>query len=152
MAQAVASTSPSRLQREWRDWLLFALFVGRIWPSSPFSATGPLIYNAYLSFHMWDFLSPVAIPVGFDNYTDTLTSPAFSTPLKNTVVLMLGGVLSTLILGLALALLLNQKLAGRDFARGCCSRRTCSRARPSPSSGSTSSIRATGYRGRCSRR
>src|SRR5690242_18522439 len=118
MAQAVTSAAPSRLQREWRDWLLFVLFVGPNLALFAIFSYRPLLYNAYLSFHMWDFLSPVAIPVGFDNYIDTLTNPGFQTALKNTVTLMLGGVLATLILGLALALLLNQKLAGRDFARG----------------------------------
>ncbi len=118
MAQAIASASPSRLQREWRDWLLFVLFVGPNLALFAIFSYRPLFYNAYLSFHEWDFLSPIAIPVGFENYTDTLLNPGFQTALKNTVVLMIGGVISTLAFGLALALLLNQKLAGRDFARG----------------------------------
>ena len=73
MAQALAaSTSPSRLQREWRDWLLFLLFVGPNLLLFIIFSYRPLIYNAYLSFHMWDFLSPVAIPVGLrTSYTDT---------------------------------------------------------------------------------
>jgi multiple sugar transport system permease protein/sn-glycerol 3-phosphate transport system permease protein len=77
----------------------------------------PLFYNAYLSFHDWDFLSPVPIPVGFDNYVDVFTDPHFHRVLQNTVVLMVGGVVLTIAIGLALALLLNQKLVGRDAAR-----------------------------------
>jgi ABC-type sugar transport system permease subunit len=77
----------------------------------------PLLYNAYLSFHEWDFLSPIKIWVGLDNYVDVLTDPHFHRVLQNTIVFMLGGVLLTIAFGLALALLLNQKLAGRDAAR-----------------------------------
>jgi ABC-type sugar transport system permease subunit len=117
MAQVAGSPAPSRLQREWREWLLFVALAG---PNLLFFVIfnyRPLFYNAYLSFYEWDFLSPVKIPVGFANYVDVLTDPHFHRVLRNTVVLMGGGVCLTIAIGLALALLLNQKLAGRDTAR-----------------------------------
>jgi multiple sugar transport system permease protein/sn-glycerol 3-phosphate transport system permease protein len=120
MAQAVApvgTPAPSRLQREWRDWLLFIVLAGPNLALFAIFYYRPLIYNAYLSFHEWDFLSPVKIWVGFDNYLDVLTDPHFHRVLQNTVVFMLGGVCLTIASGLALALLLNQKLVGRDAAR-----------------------------------
>jgi len=118
MASAVTHTGQSRLQREWREWLLFLALVGPNLLLFIIFSYRPLVYNAYLSFHEWDFLSPVPIYVGFENYIDTLTSTEFLHAIRNTVVLMVGGVITTLVLGLALALLLNQKLVGRDLARG----------------------------------
>jgi ABC-type sugar transport system permease subunit len=117
MAQAVGTPAPSRLQREWRDWLLFLALAGPNLLLFAIFNYRPLLYNAYLSFHEWDFLSPVKIPVGFDNYIDVLKDPHFHRVLQNTVVFMLGGVCLTIAIGLALALLLNQKLVGRDAAR-----------------------------------
>src|SRR3954447_16282322 len=117
MAQAIGTPAPSRVQREWRDWLLFLALAGPNLLLFIIFNYRPLIYNAYLSFQLWDFLSPVKIWVGFDNYVDVLTDPHFHRVLLNTLVFMLGGVCLTIAIGLALALLLNQKLVGRDGAR-----------------------------------
>ncbi len=117
MAQMVGTPGPTRFQREWREWLLFVALVGPNLALFVLFNYRPLLYNAYLSFYEWDFLSPVKIPVGFENYVDVLTDPHFHRVLRNTVVLMGGGVLFTMLFGLALALLLNQKLTGRDAAR-----------------------------------
>ena len=117
MAQLAGAPAPSRVQREWREWLLFIALAGPNLAMFAIFNYRPLFYNAYLSFHDWDFLSPIAIPVGFDNYVDVFTDPHFHRVLLNTVVLMVGGVFLTIAIGMALALLLNQKLAGRDAAR-----------------------------------
>jgi sn-glycerol 3-phosphate transport system permease protein len=117
MAQVVGSPAPSRVQREWREWLLFVALAGPNLLLFIIFNYRPLVYNAYLSFYDWDFLSPVKIPVGFENYVEVLTDPHFHRVLRNTVVLMGGGVCLTIAIGLALALLLNQKLVGRDAAR-----------------------------------
>jgi len=118
MAQIAGAPAPSRVQREWREWLLFVALAGPNLLLFWIFNYRPLLYNLYLSFHDWDFLSPVPIPVGFDNYVDVFTDPHFHRVLRNTVMLMGGGVCLTIAIGLALALLLNQKLAGRDAARG----------------------------------
>ena len=117
MARAVGTSAPSRLQREWREWLLFVALAGPNLVLFGIFNYRPLIYNAYLSFHEWDFLAPVPIPVGFENYMSVLTDPHFHRVLQNTVALMGGGVCLTIAIGLSLALLLNQKLVGRDAAR-----------------------------------
>ena len=105
------------MQREWREWLLFVALAGPNLLLFAIFNYRPLLYNAYLSFYEWDFLSPVKIPVGFDNYVDVLRDPHFHRVIQNTVVLMIGGVFLTIAFGLGLALLLNQKLFGRDVAR-----------------------------------
>src|SRR5262249_48717311 len=117
MAQAIGTPAPSRFQREWREWLLFLALAGPNLLLFAIFNYRPLLYDAYLSFHEWDFLSPVPIPVGFDNYLDVLTDPHFHRVVQNAVVCRLGGVCLTIVIGLALALLLNQKLVGRDAAR-----------------------------------
>ena len=108
----------TRVQREWRDWLLFVALVGPNLALFGLFNYRPLLYNAWLSLHEWDFLSPVKIWVGFDNYVDTFRDPDFGRILGNTVFMTGGSVALTLILGLGLALLLNQKLVGRNAARG----------------------------------
>jgi sn-glycerol 3-phosphate transport system permease protein len=105
------------MQREWREWLLFIALAGPNLLLFAIFNYRPLLYNAYLSFYEWDFLSPVKIPVGFDNYVDVLRDPHFHRVIQNTVVLMIGGVFLTIAFGIGLALLLNQKLFGRDVAR-----------------------------------
>jgi multiple sugar transport system permease protein/sn-glycerol 3-phosphate transport system permease protein len=117
MARVAGRPAPSRFQREWRDWLLFIALAGPNLLLFGIFNYRPLFYNLYLSFHEWDFLSPIAIPVGFDNYVSVLTDPHFHRVMVNTVVLMLGGVCLTIAIGLGLALLLNRKLVGRDAAR-----------------------------------
>ena len=117
MAQTIGTPGPSRMQREWREWLLFVALAGPNLLMFGIFNYRPLFYNAWLSFYEWDFLSPVKIYVGFDNYRDALFDPKFHRILLNTVVLMGGGVCLTIAVGLALALLLNQKLAGRNAAR-----------------------------------
>ncbi len=117
MAQTLTAGSPARLQHRWREWLLFVLLVGPNLALFIIFSYRPLLYNFYLSFHEWDFLSPVKIFVGLETYQEVLVSPGFHHAVVNTVILMVGGLLGTMLLGLALALLLNQKLRFRDAAR-----------------------------------
>ena len=56
MAQVVGTPAPSRIQREWREWLLFIALAGPNLLLFVIFNYRPLVYNAYLSFHEWDFL------------------------------------------------------------------------------------------------
>lgn len=103
---------------ERREWLLFLLLVGpNLFLFSVFTYW-PLIYGGYLSFVRWDMLAPVKIWVGLDNYTHLFTSDSFGRILSNTLVFTVASVLLICALGLVIALLLNQQLIGRNFARG----------------------------------
>jgi ABC-type sugar transport system permease subunit len=58
-----------------------------------------------------------ATPVGLDNYVRVLTTPEFWMVLKNTAVYTLGTVPLNMALALAVAVILNKKIAGRRFLR-----------------------------------
>lgn len=112
---------PSRLRRvsarERRErWLFVAFVIPNMLLLTTFTFW-PLIYNAYLSFVRWDFISPVKHWVGVQNYADVLGDPVFQRVVLNTLVFTAGSVGVTLVLGLILALLLNQPLRWRNGAR-----------------------------------
>ncbi len=97
--------------------LLFLLFVG---PNLFFFAVfsfWPIIYSAYLSTRRWDMIAPVKLYVGLDNFRYLLQDHSFHQVMINTVVFTVAAVGGTLVLGLIIALLLNQPLRGRNTAR-----------------------------------
>jgi multiple sugar transport system permease protein/sn-glycerol 3-phosphate transport system permease protein len=101
----------------WRECLIFVAFVGPNLVCLGVFVFWPLLYNAYLSLTDWDMISPVKLFVGLQNYADAVADPLFRKVLLNTFVLMGGAVAATLGLGLAFALVLDQKLALRNAAR-----------------------------------
>ncbi|MEZ4831368.1 MAG: sugar ABC transporter permease [Caldilineaceae bacterium] len=103
---------------EQREWLLFALLVGPNLFLFAVFTYWPLIYNGYLSFVRWDMLAPVKIWVGLGNYTRLFTSSEFGEIMANTLIFTVGSVAAICVIGLGMALLLNQKLRGRDGVRG----------------------------------
>ncbi len=76
----------------------------------------PIAASLVLSFSTWDLLTP-ARWVGLDNYAALLNSPDFWDALKHTFYFIAGYLPLVLVLGLGLALLMNQKLRGRIFFR-----------------------------------
>ena len=103
--------------RDAREWGLFLLFVGPNLLLLGVFSYWPLIQNAALSFTEWDMIAPEKRFVGLANWLSVLGSSRFWQIALNSLVFTLGSVGMTLLLGLALALLLNQKLRGRDAAR-----------------------------------
>ncbi len=77
----------------------------------------PLLDNIRLSFTSWNISSPTAEFIGVDNYVEWFTSEDSRQVLWNTVVFTGSAVIGTMVLGLALALLLDQKLFGRNAVR-----------------------------------
>ncbi len=77
----------------------------------------PLLDNIRLSFHNWNISSPRATFIGWANYVEWFTSPNSATILWNTVAFTAAAVVGSMVLGLALALLLDQKLRGRNAVR-----------------------------------
>jgi len=70
----------------------------------------PIVSSIWLSFHHWDGMTPMTY-AGLDNYRELLQSDTFYVALKNNV-LWLALFLAAPPLGLALALYLNQAVAG----------------------------------------
>jgi ABC-type sugar transport system permease subunit len=76
-----------------------------------------LFYNLYISLTNWKFTGARNRFVGLDNYTEFFTKGAFSLIMRNTLYYSIVTVIVALILGLALALLLNRPLVGRSIVR-----------------------------------
>jgi sn-glycerol 3-phosphate transport system permease protein len=77
----------------------------------------PLLDNIRLSFTDWNISSPVANPVGLSNYIEWFGRDDTKIIVRNTVVFTVATVGISMALGLGLALLLDQKLRGRNLVR-----------------------------------
>lgn len=86
---------------------LFALFV-----------LYPMTYSFRISFYDWNIIIPARSEyVGLQNYSNIIHDEVFQRAVKNTLTYALVTVPAQLVLGLGLALLLNQKLPGQTFFR-----------------------------------
>ena len=78
----------------------------------------PLAITIYFSLLNYNLLNPgMETFVGFLNYQYFLTDPAFFSALANTLLLVLGVLLITVIGGIAFAILLNQDIYGQGIVR-----------------------------------
>ncbi|HEV3395300.1 MAG TPA: sugar ABC transporter permease [Xanthobacteraceae bacterium] len=77
----------------------------------------PLLFLVDLSFHRLDASSPVPSWVGLTNYRDLLGDPLFWRVLLNTAIYTFLAVPLSIALGLALAVVLNQRLLGARLFR-----------------------------------
>lgn len=79
----------------------------------------PLIRSFWISLHTWDLLKPgLGHPfVGFENYLYILKDVTFWQSVRITLVFVTGAVILEIVLGLALALLLNRDFWGRNLVR-----------------------------------
>lgn len=116
-ADAGAAGERLRARRRRRDYLLFAAFAAPNFFFLLVFAYWPVVYNAYLSLTDWDMVSSDWNMIGLENYTSLFGDPDFRGSLWTTVLFVVGVVLGGLVLGLATALLLNQRLVGRNAVR-----------------------------------
>jgi len=78
----------------------------------------PIVIGANASFRDWALYNPKKIWVGLDHYRAVIADPAFlEVVLPNTFVFMAVSVMGALILGLALALLLNRPFRGQKLVQ-----------------------------------
>ena len=78
----------------------------------------PLSMTIYFSFLSYNLLMPgMEQFIGFTNYEFFLTDPAFFEALTNTILLVVGVLLITIVGGTALALLLDQPFWGQGIVR-----------------------------------
>lgn len=72
----------------------------------------PALYSLFLSFFEWNGISPVKKAVGLENYRALFGSGEFWNALRVTVVYAAGMTIGALVLGLLVAVLLNQPIRG----------------------------------------
>ncbi|WP_428830367.1 carbohydrate ABC transporter permease [Cellulomonas endometrii] len=121
-AAVPSGTSPRRRgalqQRRRRSALLwFLLLAGPNVALLLVFVYRPLLQSFYLSTLQWNLGSPVARQIGLGNYVELFRSRGFGQIVGTTVVFTVATVGGAMLLGLGLAVLLNQKLRGRGFAR-----------------------------------
>ncbi|MBV8394090.1 MAG: sugar ABC transporter permease [Alphaproteobacteria bacterium] len=78
----------------------------------------PIAIGANASFRDWTLYNPKKTWIGLDHYRAVLGDPAFlEVALPNTFLFMIASVAGALVLGLALALLLNRRFAGQRLVQ-----------------------------------
>jgi multiple sugar transport system permease protein len=77
----------------------------------------PFAYAVYISFFHWGILGKTSPGTGTFNYAKVLHDPVFHTALKNIAEYTFAVVPLEMALGLSLALVINQKIRGRNFFR-----------------------------------
>lgn len=79
----------------------------------------PMLASLVLTFYEWDPLIPTHFTfVGMENYLTLIKDADFWSALGHTLYFIIGYIPLVLVTGLAVALLMNQKLIGRTFFRG----------------------------------
>lgn len=72
----------------------------------------PIFYSLYISFFEWHIIGDVRF-VGLENYLKMFSDPVFIVALRNTFIYTIVTVPTQIFFGLAIALLLNQKIRGK---------------------------------------
>lgn len=79
---------------------------------------GPMVYSLRISFFDWKIVHPEqSLFIGLQNYHQALSDPIFQRAVLNTTAYTVITVVVKLVLGLFVALLLNQAIPGRTFFR-----------------------------------
>jgi sorbitol/mannitol transport system permease protein len=78
----------------------------------------PFLLTIYYSFFSWNLLRPDSFRfTGLENYSAIITEPSLRTAIANTVVLTVFAVAISVVLGVAIAVLLNQEIFGKGVLR-----------------------------------
>jgi multiple sugar transport system permease protein len=102
--------------RMWRERSAYLFLAPGMIVFSVFTL-GALIFAFYLTFHRWSIIEPEKPYVGLQNYEDMIHDERFVSSVLNTIYFTGASVPLTMIIGLGLALLLNQPLRGRAVFR-----------------------------------
>jgi multiple sugar transport system permease protein len=99
-----------------REWTAYLFLSPGLIVFSLFTVFA-LLFALYLTFHEWNIIEPEKPFVGLDNYSEMIHDEAFRRSVINTVYFTGASVPLGMIIGLAIALLLNQPLRGRGILR-----------------------------------
>ena len=79
---------------------------------------GPLMYSFRISFFDWNIIKPENSEfIGWENYTRAINEPIFQRAIVNTLAYTIITVIGQMVLGVLVAVLLNQKIHGRTVFR-----------------------------------
>ncbi|MDR2792417.1 MAG: sugar ABC transporter permease [Treponema sp.] len=104
------------IKRQTRDAFVAYSFIAPNFIGFAVFTLIPLLFALCLSFLNWDGANPIQA-AGLGNFIRLFTDPIFWRAMWNTILYTVGVVPLTLICALFLAILLNQKLKGRNFFR-----------------------------------
>ena len=112
-----AAVKRARAKVDWRQVGLAALLIGPNLALLILFTYRPLIDNIRISFYNWNISSPTMTFVGLQNYIDWFTAPETGMIVMNTVIFTFCAVAGSMVIGLLLAIVLDQKLFGRAAVR-----------------------------------
>jgi multiple sugar transport system permease protein len=104
------------LWRAWRERSAYLFLAPGVIIFSVFTLAA-LVFAFYLTFHRWSIIEPAKPYVGLTNYDDMVHDERFLQSVLNTIFFTGASVPITMIIGLGLALLLNQPIRGRAVFR-----------------------------------
>jgi multiple sugar transport system permease protein len=103
-------------RRVWRERSAYVFLAPGVLIFSVFTVVA-LVFAFYLTFHRWSIIEPAKPYVGLTNYDDMVHDDRFLSSVLNTIYFTGASVPITMIIGLGLALLLNQPIRGRAIFR-----------------------------------
>lgn len=102
--------------RAWRERSAYLFLAPGMILFSIFTLAA-LVFAFYLTFHRWSIIEPAKPYVGLTNYDDMVHDERFLQSVLNTIYFTGASVPITMVIGLGLALLLNQPIRGRAIFR-----------------------------------
>jgi multiple sugar transport system permease protein len=103
-------------RRQWRKALVAYSFIAPNFIGFSIFTLGPILFAFALAFMHWDGSNPIEF-AGLDNFWRLWGDRAFATAFWNTIFYTALAVPLTIVCALGLAMLLNQRLPGRNFFR-----------------------------------
>ena len=107
---------PPVRRRQWKKALVAYSFIAPNFLGFAVFTLGPILFAFALAFMHWDGSNPITF-AGLDNFWRLFGDRAFGTAFWNTILYTALAVPMTVVCALGLAMLLNQKLPGREFFR-----------------------------------
>ena len=103
-------------RRRWKKALVAYSFIAPNFLGFAIFTLGPIVFAFALAFMHWDGSNPITF-AGLDNFWRLWGDRAFGIAFCNTILYTALAVPLTVVCALGLAMLLNQKIPGRNFFR-----------------------------------
>lgn len=116
MAAQLSAMEKNMKKRQRRRNLVAYSFIAPNFLGFAIFTLGPIVLALLMSFAEWDGSNEMKF-IGLANFIEIFKDDRFLASLKNTIIYSLFTVPVTLVIALGLAILLNQKIKGRNFFR-----------------------------------